>query len=253
MNIEDLEFVLFSLFQLSVGLILRVASGDGVSWEWRTICRRCIGWGRWSTLRSTYHLLPYLSLWLECKNRVKLSFQLLQVRSKLFGHKEPKYSNFICYTGVAEFNPQYLPYFGYKIFIGKNQYFVALDIGKGRMQWYAFVREPRNRPVSSKGVYLSAIMILFLRAISISWYLVLANNICSGNKHMILEFFGRWCDEVVTIIRRTEEEMIIRRPIHDIDMTSTWGKDRVILLGDAAHAMLPNLGQGGSMAIEVRS
>ncbi|KAK6162912.1 hypothetical protein DH2020_002753 [Rehmannia glutinosa] len=143
------------------------------------------------------------------------------VRSKLFGTKDPKYSNFICYTGVAEFHPHYLPPFGYKIFIGRSSYFVALDIGKGRMQWYAFVREARESPLPSQ-----------------------------GNKNMLLEGFGEWCDEVITIIHRTQEHMIIRRPIHDIDMLKTWGKDRVILLGDAAHAMLPNLGQGGSMAIE---
>ncbi|CAA0827139.1 Zeaxanthin epoxidase- chloroplastic [Striga hermonthica] len=143
------------------------------------------------------------------------------VRSRLFGHKDPKYSNFICYTGVADFHPDYLPPFGYKIFVGHNKYFVALDIGNGRMQWYAFGKEARDSLAPS-----------------------------NGNKKKLLEDFGKWCDEVIEILVNTEEKMIIRRPIHDIDMLKTWGKERVVLIGDAAHAMLPNLGQGGSMAIE---
>ncbi|KAL0379930.1 UNVERIFIED_CONTAM: Zeaxanthin epoxidase, chloroplastic [Sesamum angustifolium] len=143
------------------------------------------------------------------------------VRSKLFGPQEPKYSNFMCYTGIAECDPQYLLQFGYKVFLGTNQFLVALDIGKGRMQWYAFVKETRESPVFH-----------------------------TGNKNMLLQRYRDWCDEVVTVIRKTPEDTIMRRPIYDQDMIVSWGRDRVLLVGDAAHAMLPNLGQGGSMAIE---
>ncbi|KAI3936292.1 hypothetical protein MKW92_041488 [Papaver armeniacum] len=66
----------------------------------------------------------------------------------------------------------------------------------------------------------------------------------------LLELFGKWCSEVVTLISETPEHMIIRRDLYDRDMLYTWSKGRVTLLGDAAHAMQPNLGQGGCMAIE---
>jgi len=56
---------------------------------------------------------------------------------------------------------------------------------------------------------------------------------------------------VIALISETPENMILQRDIYDRDMINTWGIDRVTLLGDAAHPMQPNLGQGGCMAIEV--
>ncbi|XP_077215554.1 zeaxanthin epoxidase, chloroplastic-like [Tasmannia lanceolata] len=144
-----------------------------------------------------------------------------KVRSTLFGWKEAQYSSFTCYSGLVDFVPPYITTIGYRVFLGFNQYFVASDIGDGKMQWYAFHKEPHGNADPP-----------------------------SGKKKRLLELFGSWCIEVVTLLSVTPEPMILRRDIYDRDMIYTWGKGRVTLLGDAAHAMQPNLGQGGCMAIE---
>lgn len=43
---------------------------------------------------------------------------------------------------------------------------------------------------------------------------------------------------------------IIRTDLYDFAPIRSWHGGRVVLLGDAAHAMTPNLGQGGAQAIE---
>lgn len=50
--------------------------------------------------------------------------------------------------------------------------------------------------------------------------------------------------------RATPECDVLRRDIFDRPPVFKWTKGNVILLGDSAHAMQPNLGQGGCMAIE---
>ncbi|GFZ02754.1 zeaxanthin epoxidase [Actinidia rufa] len=76
------------------------------------------------------------------------------------------------------------------------------------------------------------------------------NGDSPGKKERLLELFGSWCSNVVTLISETTEDMILQRDIYDRDMIYSWGIGCVTLLGDAAHPMQPNLGQGGCMAIE---
>lgn len=56
---------------------------------------------------------------------------------------------------------------------------------------------------------------------------------------------------MIDLLLTTEEDAILRRDIYDRTPILTWGKGHVTLLGDSVHAMQPNMGQGGCMAIEV--
>jgi len=67
---------------------------------------------------------------------------------------------------------------------------------------------------------------------------------------LLLKKTAAWDTRVQRLIERTQPDAIHFAPLHSRPATRPWGRGRVTLLGDAAHPMLPNLGQGGCMAIE---
>ncbi len=64
----------------------------------------------------------------------------------------------------------------------------------------------------------------------------------------MLAIFKGYHEPIEKMIRNTHSP--VKHNIHDIMSLPTWHKARVLLIGDAAHAVSPNSGQGASMALE---
>jgi 2-polyprenyl-6-methoxyphenol hydroxylase-like FAD-dependent oxidoreductase len=62
--------------------------------------------------------------------------------------------------------------------------------------------------------------------------------------------FGDWCEPIPAVLAAATEDMVLRNDIHALPPLPTYVRGPVALLGDAAHAMTPNLGQGGCQALE---
>lgn len=94
-----------------------------------------------------------------------------------------------------------------------------------------------------------------IHAPSVYWFAVV--NMPAGQvrpaterKKFLMQHFQRWPHPVEHLIDVTDARTIVETPIYDIEPLARWSEGRVTLLGDAAHAATPDMGQGACMAIE---
>lgn len=69
-------------------------------------------------------------------------------------------------------------------------------------------------------------------------------------KAQLLELVGDFPFGVKEIIESSSNKDWIIKPLSDFKPIDKWYTPRIVLVGDAAHAMTPNMGQGGNQAIE---
>lgn len=62
--------------------------------------------------------------------------------------------------------------------------------------------------------------------------------------------FGDWHDPIPALVEAAAESEILRHDLYELPRLSSFTRGTVALLGDAAHAMTPNLGQGACQALE---
>ena len=73
----------------------------------------------------------------------------------------------------------------------------------------------------------------------------------SADQHSYLQAqFREFPPMYAELIAKAKPAEIFHDDLYDLKPLSKWHQDRVMLLGDAAHATTPNMGQGGCQAIE---
>ncbi|MDZ7962151.1 MAG: FAD-dependent oxidoreductase [Aulosira sp. DedQUE10] len=144
-----------------------------------------------------------------------------RVRAVLLGDNPPIYRNFTTWRGLTDYIPT-----GYRSgyireFFGSGKAFGFMMLGTNRMYWYAAAKAPEAQPDSAL-----------------------------GRKRELEEMFHNWFPSIPKLIAATDEANILKTDLYDRIPTRPWGKQNITLLGDAAHPMLPTLGQGACMALE---
>lgn len=144
-----------------------------------------------------------------------------KVRQLLHGSQGLAYAGYTAWRGIVEYQNELLPQGGGFESWGRGTRFGCARMGGGRMYWFA----TRNAPEGG-------------------------DDGPAGGRQALLDMFRGWHEPVPDLIAATPEEDIRRDDIYDRKPEARWGRGRTTLLGDAAHPMTPNLGQGACQAIE---
>ena len=104
---------------------------------------------------------------------------------------------------------------------GVGERFGLVDIGRGRTYWFATKNAPEGEPDEP-----------------------------GGRKTELRRRFSGWHEPIAVVVDATDEGAILRNDVYYLDPLPRWSDRRVVLVGDAAHATTPGIGQGAAQAIE---
>jgi 2-polyprenyl-6-methoxyphenol hydroxylase-like FAD-dependent oxidoreductase len=142
------------------------------------------------------------------------------VRGRVLADGPPRYAGYAGWRAVVAPEPGLVGPGTFSESWGTGLRFGIVDIGGGRVYW--FVSESARER---------------------SWER-------SGVKDEFLRRLQGWHEPVEALVRATDEGAIAGTGIYHRTPARRWGRGRVTLLGDAAHPMTPDVGQGAGQALE---
>jgi len=144
-----------------------------------------------------------------------------QVRASLWPDREPRYCGYIGWRGLVDHVPRGWESGRVSESWGHGRRFGIAPVGDGRTYWYA------SANVSEVHCH---------QRVSVS---------------QLRRDFADWHEPVTGILNAMPENSLLQHPISDRRPAWHWQIDeKIALIGDAAHPLTPNLGQGASMALE---
>jgi len=143
------------------------------------------------------------------------------VRKALFPNSPLRNSGQVCWRGIAKMNlPDALKNLGREAW-GKNIRFGFSQIYDDEVYWFAVANEE---------------------------HLLKANEL--DRKNYITELFQSFSPIVTELIAHTESRNIHEAMLQDLKRIPLWYQGNICLIGDAAHATTPNMGQGACQGVE---
>ncbi|MBV8883824.1 MAG: FAD-dependent monooxygenase [Chroococcidiopsidaceae cyanobacterium CP_BM_RX_35] len=144
-----------------------------------------------------------------------------RVRATILGDEPPTYRNFKTWRGLTDYVPNgYRP--GYiQEFLGRGKGFGFMMLGLGKMYWYAAAIAPEAQA-----------------------------DAAVGRQQELVTMYQDWFPSILELITATDEGNILTTDLYDRPPKQPWSKQNITLLGDAAHPMLPTMGQGACTALE---
>jgi len=143
------------------------------------------------------------------------------VRKKLIPEATPRYAGYTCWRGVIDRLPPETDPDETSETWGAGSRFGIVPLSKNRIYWFACLNAKANDPRMQ--AYKNA---------------------------DLLRHFGHFHKPVPQILESTPPERIIWNDIIDLRPLKKFAFGNILLMGDAAHATTPNMGQGACMAIE---
>jgi 2-polyprenyl-6-methoxyphenol hydroxylase-like FAD-dependent oxidoreductase len=144
------------------------------------------------------------------------------VRPLITEKQVDRFHGYIVWRGISSTTPERITNEAAMELHGRGQRFGVGPVGHGRVGWWAAANTELEDFAARESI--------------------------ADAHDELLDLFDGWYSPVLDLIRSTQT--ILRTEASDRPSSTTWGRGRTTLLGDAIHPTTPNLGQGGCMAIE---